>query len=147
MFLAECLLSTATKSQFLPLIVCFHGGSFDFEYFDATPEYSISQISGALGIPVVSIDRPGYGDTKQPSVSPSETATYAQIQGKYINDKILPKIWHEYGTQSEATAIVLLSHSVGAVMATISAAHAIGTDKYPLAGLITSGIGAEQNQK
>ncbi|KAJ5263233.1 hypothetical protein N7478_010838 [Penicillium angulare] len=128
-----------------PLLVCFHGGSYDSEYFDATPEYSITQISDALGIPVVSIDRPGYGDTTQPAIPQGETTTYAQVQGKYINEQILPRLWQEYGTQSEATAIVLLSHSIGAMMATISAACCAGTTKYPLAGLITSGIGAETN--
>ncbi|KAJ5101126.1 hypothetical protein N7456_007178 [Penicillium angulare] len=135
----------APGKGFCPLLVCLHGGSYDSEYFDATPEYSITQISDALGIPVVSIDRPGYGDSTQPALPQGESTTYAQVQGKYINEQILPRVWQEYGTQSGATAIVLLSHSIGAMMATISAACRTNTGNYPLAGLITSGIGAETN--
>ncbi|KAJ5090268.1 hypothetical protein N7532_008952 [Penicillium argentinense] len=52
-------------SQFLPLRVCVHGGSYDSEYWDAG-SYFITQISDALHIPVVAIDRPGYGETTPP---------------------------------------------------------------------------------
>ena len=136
-----------SDNRYLPLLVCLHGGSYDSEYFDASPEYSISRISNALGIPVVAIDRPGYGDTRQPEVPPTPDTSYAQLQGKFVNDKILPRLWQEYGVPSGAAAIVLLSHSIGGMMATVSAGSYKGTEGYPLAGFITSGIGAGLNPK
>jgi hypothetical protein len=68
---------------------------------------------------------------------------YADRQGKYITSTILPALWKEYGELSGASAVVLLAHSIGAMMATITAGSYIYT--YSLAGLITSGTGAEMN--
>jgi hypothetical protein len=64
--------------------------------------------------------------------------TYAERQGKYITSTILPALWKEYGELSSASAVVLLAHSVGAMMATIPAGSYTGTEGYSLAGLITS---------
>ncbi|KAJ6041162.1 hypothetical protein N7444_010067 [Penicillium canescens] len=67
--------------------------------------------------------------------------TCAERQGKYINSTNLSALWKEYGELSGASAVVLLAHSIGAMMATITAGSYTGTEGYSLAGLITSGIG------
>jgi pimeloyl-ACP methyl ester carboxylesterase len=50
----------------LPLIVYIHGASYDAEYYDAEyfdvdAQHSIFTIADQFGIPVIAIDRPGYG--------------------------------------------------------------------------------------
>ncbi|KAJ5612132.1 hypothetical protein N7510_005326 [Penicillium lagena] len=137
-----------SSSKFVPLLVCIHGGGYDSEYFDASPEYSITAVTKALGIPVVAIDRPGYGDSDPfqppiPSDGPRKDDTFAHQQGLYLNSYVLPAVWQEFGEKSGATAVVLLAHSIGAMMAISAAGQDSG--RYPLAGLITSGIGAELN--
>ncbi|KAJ5595559.1 uncharacterized protein N7459_001767 [Penicillium hispanicum] len=137
--------SKKPPTQFVPLLVCLHGGTYDSEYFDASPECSIGQISDALQVPVIAIDRPGYGEGHH-HVPPATTeVTYAQQQGRYINTKLLPALWRKYQPKSGATSIVIMGHSVGAMMATVAVGSYVGTEGYPLAGIITSGIGAEHD--
>ena len=130
--------------KFVPLIVCLHGGSYDAKYFDANEDYSIATVANFLNIPVISINRPGYGGSTLP---PKPTAGFGQAvpagqsQGKYLNSVVLPALWKEFG--SETTGIVLLSHSIGSMVATVTAGSYQGTEGYPLVGLITSGIGIE----
>ncbi|UKZ79982.1 hypothetical protein TrVFT333_007746 [Trichoderma virens FT-333] len=107
-----------------PLMVCMHGGSYDSEYFDV----------GA---------RPGYGGSKVVPVVGDDDATYAEAQGRYVNDVILPSLWDSFAKRAGATAIVLMAHSIGGMMATIAAGSYSGDDQYPLAGLIVSGIASE----
>lgn len=125
-----------------PLVVCIPGGSYDSRYFDVQGPQSIFNLSCCLNIPVIAIDRPGYGaSTLIPNV---ETApTYAQEQGIFMNLTVLPALWQTFGDRAAASAIVLLSHSIGAMIATIATGSYTGLESYPLAGLITSGIGAE----
>ncbi|KAK5465532.1 hypothetical protein LTS15_002095 [Exophiala xenobiotica] len=130
--------------EFVPLIVCLHGGSYDAEYFDCDPEHSIASVASALKIPVVSITRPGYcNSTNAPSQSDGDDKTYAQQQGHYLNSTVLPAVWKRYGPDSSATAVVLLSHSIGAMMAIIAAGFHASCQGYPLAGLILAGIGSK----
>lgn len=132
-------------TPFTPLVVCLHGGTYDSEYFDASPEYSIGQISGALQISVIAIDRPGYGEGQHHVPPATPEVTYAQQQGRYLNSTILPALWREYQAESGATSIVVMGHSVGAMMATVAVGSYVGTEGYSLAGLITSGIGVEHD--
>lgn len=136
---------TVNPDSPVPLLVCFHGGSYDSEYFDAREDLSIAQFSSSFGAPVIAINRPGYGEGIHHVPPVTSEVTYSQQQGIYINTVLLPAIWKEYGEKSGATAIVLLAHSIGAMMATITAGSYTGREGYPLAGLITSGIGAEIN--
>lgn len=129
----------------VPLIVCVPGGSYDASYFDANAEHSILVVSQNVGIPVISINRPCYG-TSTPVPPSSDGPTYAQAQGKYLDSTIFPALWKEYASQSGATGIVLIGHSIGAMMVTIAAGVHQETSNYPLVGLITSGIGTELEQ-
>lgn len=126
----------------LPLVVCVHGGSYDAAYFDMDPEHSVASISQALNIPVVAISRPGYGEsTPLPPITDNRSS--GEQQGQYLNTNILPALWANFGTRSGATCVVLLAHSIGAMVATIAAGCHTGTEGYTLAGLITSGIGVK----
>ncbi|KAJ5667090.1 hypothetical protein N7507_002954 [Penicillium longicatenatum] len=133
---------TPTTSKYRPLLVCVHGGSSDAEYFDMDQEHSISGISQALRIPVIAISRPSYGGST-PLRPLADGESWGEQQGHYLNSTILPSLWKEYGELSRATSVVLLAHSIGAMVATVAAGCHTGTGRYPLAGLITSGIGAE----
>lgn len=126
----------------VPLVVCVPGGSYDAEYFDIDPKYSVASISQALKIPVVAINRPGYGEsTALPPIADGRSS--GEQQGQYLNTTVLPALWSHFGTRSGATCVVLLAHSIGAMVATVAAGCHTGTEGYTLAGLITSGIGAE----
>ncbi|KAJ5171884.1 hypothetical protein N7492_004477 [Penicillium capsulatum] len=133
-------------NKYVPLIVCLHGGGADATYFDASPEYSIAAVSDPLGIPVIAINRPSYAESsRHPALPITDSDTYSEQHGRYLNSVVLPALWQEYGERSGAAGIVLLSHSVGAMVGTIIAGSYTGTEGYPLAGLITSGIGIEHD--
>jgi hypothetical protein len=58
--IARGLLSIPQSTQ-KPLLVGLHGGTYDAEYFDASPEYFITRVTDPLVIPVIALNRPGYG--------------------------------------------------------------------------------------
>ncbi|BCS23678.1 alpha/beta hydrolase [Aspergillus puulaauensis] len=130
------------SSHVRPLIVCIPGGSYDSRYFDVDGAQSIVSLSTSLNIPVIAIDRPGYG-ASTPTANTENASTYAQSQGRYLNSTILPAMWKAFAKRAQAPAIVLLSHSIGAMIATIAAGSYTGAEPYPLAGIITSGIGTQ----
>lgn len=135
-------LQTSKVARHIPLLVCVHGGSYDAEYFDMDPEHSVASISQALKVPVISISRPSYGgSTPLPPIA--DNRSWGEQQGQYLNATILPTLWKEFGTLSSTTCVVLLAHSIGAMVATIAAGCHTGTEGYTLAGLITSGIGVK----
>ena len=135
-------LQTSKVAKDIPLLVCVHGGSYDAEYFDMDPEHSVAGISQALKIPVISISRPSYGEST-PLSPTADNRSWGEQQGQYLNATILPALWKEFGTLSGATCVVLLAHSIGAMVATVAAGCHTGTEGYTLAGLITSGIGVK----
>lgn len=135
-----------------PLLICIHGASYNSEYFDANADYSWSILANTLNIPIVSIDRPGYGgSTEVPDqnvLGGADAPTPTQRQAKYINDNIIPRIWNDFGSRSGASSVVILGHSVGGMVAIQTAAYH-ATQKistYPLAGLIVSGVGCVSQQ-
>lgn len=130
-----------------PLIVAIHGGTYTASYFDANEEYSIRNISNALRIPVVCINRPGYDES---SVQPGNSGdTWCQSQGRFFHEMILPAIWEAYGgAKTNTTSIVLHGHSVGGGV-TIATAACYSNDPepdYPLSGIVTSGISWVQSK-
>ncbi|KAK6386503.1 hypothetical protein LTR65_008976 [Meristemomyces frigidus] len=129
----------------IPLVVTIHGGTYTASYYDADAAHTISNPAKALGIPVVSLTRPGYAEsTALPHLQEGET--WNQVHGTYIHELILPAIWKAYGAKSGATSIVLHSHSIGASIGiVVTALHNRNpsTAGYPLSGLVTSGIGAK----
>jgi pimeloyl-ACP methyl ester carboxylesterase len=66
-----------------PLVVAMHGGTCTSRYFDL-PGYSLVQRGGSVGIPVIAIDRPGYGGT---APLPDFTETVAR-QAEWLVDRV-----------------------------------------------------------
>ena len=128
--------------EYCPLIIGLHGGTYDSQYFDATPEVSASLASVAFGVPFIALDRPCYGETS--SILPIlKDSDFPQETGRWLHHHILPKLWSEIGIPNRCNCIVLLCHSLG-VMGGIVAAALHAQDKtplYPLGGLIASGMG------
>lgn len=130
------------SSEYYPLIVGLHGGTYDSQYFDATPKVSASLASVAFGVPFIAIDRPSYDGTS--SILPiPEDSSFHHETGCWMHRYILPKLWSEVGVPNRCSCIVLLCHSLGVMGGTVAAAlHAQDeTPLYPLGGLIASGFG------
>ncbi|KAJ5644527.1 hypothetical protein N7507_010538 [Penicillium longicatenatum] len=128
-----------------PLIIGLHGGSYNNQYFDATPKFSASLASTAFGVPFISIDRPSYGGTS--SILPlPQGSDFPRETGVWLHRYILPKLWSDFGAPNQCNCIVLLCHSLGVMGGIVAAAlHAQDrTPLYPLGGLIASGMGDTQ---
>ena len=79
------------------------------------------------------LTRPEYGSsTSVPENYIDNNTTYGQAQGIYLNKMVLPSLWKIFCERTGATAIVLLSHSIGAMVATISAGSYTGREGYPI---------------
>ncbi|KAB8231817.1 alpha/beta fold hydrolase [Aspergillus alliaceus] len=146
-------LQTSGTSRPVPLLVCIHGGSYDSEYFDIDSKHSIFELGRSLRIPVVAIDRPGYGgstaypDLKNEDIEERGT-TFSNEQGKYLDSIVFPALWKEFGPSSGAASMVVFPHSIGGMVAIIAAAMYANNDgkkQYPLTGLIVSGIGCKSH--
>ncbi|KIW22797.1 uncharacterized protein PV07_11061 [Cladophialophora immunda] len=133
---------TSTTPHYQPLIVGVHGGTYFSKYFDAGTTNSAVRLAETLGVPFVSINRPGYRDSTELPPVP-DGSTFLQEEGKYLHRYILPKIWQEFGLSSGATTIVMLAHSLGSPSSIVaSALHAKEPHpQYPHGGLIMSGWG------
>ena len=118
-----------TEAIDLPLVVALHGGTYTSAYFDL-PGYSLLDRAAALGIPVLAVDRPGYG------TSPALEGDDASIEGQArFLSKALQEAWQRYGAPTKG--ILLIGHSIGAAIATSIAAAPKG---FPLLGLAISGV-------
>jgi pimeloyl-ACP methyl ester carboxylesterase len=113
-----------------PLVIAIHGGTYSSAYFDV-PDYSLFEKAQHLNIPMIALDRPGYGHSDPLSAE----QTTIEGQASYIAP-LLREAWDRYG---EGTCgIVLIGHSIGAAIATVIASQ--NTD-LPLLGLAISGVG------
>ena len=136
--------SVKTSTPFKPLLVLIHGGTCTAHNFDVSPTNTASVEADNLGIPVVSINRPGYLESTALTEIP-ENSTYGQELGKTIYHKyLLPMLWEKFGKPAGCHSVVLLGHSMAA-MGMVIAAAAYADDespKYPLSGIILSGWGS-----
>lgn len=113
----------------LPVVVALHGGTYSSRYFDV-PGCSLIRRAEALGIPIVALDRPGYGNMSSVGGALSHSDAAVMLQGA------LDELWHRHGRGR--AGIVLLGHSIGAAIAfRIAARH----PRWPLLGVAASGIG------
>ena len=129
-----------------PLIVALHGGTYNCQYFDATPTHTASISSAAFGVPFRSIDRPCYGRTSSFLPVP-EGSDFNRETGSWLHNYILPALWTEFGVTNGCNCIVLLCHSLGVMGGTVAAAMHGQDEKplYPLGGMIASGLGDKQS--
>jgi pimeloyl-ACP methyl ester carboxylesterase len=116
----------------LPLLVALHGGTYTSEYFSVAggPAGSFLDIAGRNGFAVLTVDRPGYGES---SLLPENENTFAR-QAEILDGVIAEAldVW-------PATGVVLVGHSIGGMISLeIAARH----PQWPLLGVTTSGNGA-----
>ncbi|KEF57082.1 uncharacterized protein A1O9_07272 [Exophiala aquamarina CBS 119918] len=126
------------SSKTIPLLVCVPGGAYDSDYFDFEPKHSLRSLSKMLGIPVVCVDRPGYGESTDVS---NIGNTFIQRHGRWLNNLVLPSIWKEFSASLNASSIVLYGESIGGAVSTVAAGmYASDPPAYPLSGLVLSAM-------
>ena len=123
-------IASAPVASDYPLIVALHGGTYTSAYFDV-PGYSLLSRAEALGIPILAIDRPGYG-----SSTPLEPDDATHARNAEVLDAAIGSFWREHG--GGARGVVLIGHSIGGAIATLIAAR---QPAWPLLGLAVSGVG------
>ena len=124
----------ASRREGAPLVIAVHGGTYTSAYFDL-PGRSLLDAAEANGLPIVAIDRPGYGD------SPMLASDQMDITGQAtFLTGALDAIWQSHG--DGCRGIVLIGHSIGAAIAA-TIASTPGT--LPLLGMAISGIGLRTN--
>jgi len=116
----------------LPLLVALHGGTNTSEYFSVAggPAGSFLDIAGRNGFAVLTVDRPGYGESTLLTEEENTFARQAEILDGVIAEAL--DVW-------PATGVVLVAHSIGGMISLeIAARH----PRWPLLGVTTSGNGA-----
>jgi pimeloyl-ACP methyl ester carboxylesterase len=116
----------------LPLLVALHGGTYTSGYVSVAggPAGSFLDIAGRNGFAVLTVDRPGYGDS---TLLPEEDNTFAR-QAEILDGVIAEalQVW-------PAASVLLVGHSIGGMISLeIAARH----PRWPLIGVATSGNGA-----
>ena len=129
---AVCHHAPAAGIPGLPLLVALHGGTYTSEYFSVAggPAGSFLDIAGRNGFAVLTIDRPGYGESTLLPEDENTFARQAEILDGVIADAL--DVW-------PAAGVVLVAHSIGGMISLeIAARH----PRWPLLGVTTSGNGA-----
>ena len=75
----------------VPLIIALPGGTYTSTYFDI-PGYSLLDRAAALGIPIVALDRPGYGGSTPLAPEDSTIAKNADVL-----DQVIGELWEAWG--------------------------------------------------
>ncbi len=132
------------SSTSIPLLVLVHGGSCNSDFFDVNSKHSVRGFSQVLGVPVVTINRPGYAGTPARAADEAQaSATFVQHHGQWVHELALPAIWKEFSTSLNASSIVLYGESIGGAVCTVAAGlHARDPTQYKLAGLVLSAMGS-----
>ncbi len=127
----SCAVADGKNTSDTPLVVAIPGGSYTSAYFDLRG-HSLLDVAESMGVPVLAIDRPGYGS------SPSLSGAASSIQGQAeFLTSALKEAWQRYG--SSTRGIVLIGHSIGGAIATSIAAQ--NDSELPIIGLAVSGVG------
>ena len=111
-----------------PLVIAVHGGTYSSAYFDV-PGHSLLDRAALNGIPVLALDRHGYGET------PLHDDMSILGQAAALRDA-LAEVWERH--RGQAAGIVLIGHSIGAAI-TLGVASDPGD--LPVLGVAVSGIG------
>lgn len=103
---------TSERSEYCPLVVGLHGGTYSNQYYDVDLNHTAAIASNGAAIPFVAIDRPGYAGSSSISPDP-EGSTYQESDGACLHQFILPALWAEFGAPNGCNSIVLFCHSLG----------------------------------
>jgi len=112
----------------VPLVIAVHGGGYTSAYFDV-PGHSLLDRAAGLGVPIIAVDRPGYGGSS--SVSSDGSVFLANAAAL---DHLIAELWERYGTGT--AGVFLIGHSIGVP---ISMAIAARKPRWPLLGMALSG--------
>lgn len=122
------LLTRSPAAKDVPLIIALHGGTYNSTYFDI-PGYSLLDRAAALGIPILALDRPGYGGST--ALAPEESTI---LKNADVLNEVIGELWEAYGAGT--SGVVLIGHSIGgAIVTQIAANH----PTWPLLGMAVSG--------
>jgi pimeloyl-ACP methyl ester carboxylesterase len=122
------LLAGPPAAADVPLVIALHGGTYTSTYFDI-PGYSLLDRAAALGVPIVAIDRPGYGGSTP--LAPEESTI---LKNADVLDEVIGELWEAWG--SNTSGVVLIGHSIGGAIVTAIAAN---RPTWPLLGMAVSG--------
>ncbi|GAD91849.1 conserved hypothetical protein [Paecilomyces variotii No. 5] len=132
------------------LLVGVHGGTYSSSYFSAHPTDSLLRVASSLSLPVIAIDRPGYGgstplkDKNEDDDSAGSGNTYIQRQGDYLAKTILPSLCDQFREGIGFDHIVVYGHGVGALISLVCASvysQLCTKPEYSLIGLAVVGAG------
>jgi pimeloyl-ACP methyl ester carboxylesterase len=112
----------------VPLIIAIHGGTYTSEYFDIGG-YSLLDLAAGLGIPIVAVDRPGYGGSTAVDAGESIILRNAEVL-----DHVIAELWEAWGQGT--SGVFLIGHSIGGAVVTAIAAR---NPSWPLLGIAISG--------
>ncbi len=118
----------AESDEDTPLVIAVHGGGYSSAYFDV-PGYSLLDRAAALGVPIIAVDRPGYGGS-----SPVPAGGSVFLANAAALAHLIGELWQAHG--SGAAGVVLIGHSIGVP---ISLAIAARAPEWPLLGVAVSG--------
>lgn len=124
-----------------PLVVAIHGGAMSSYYWDPDAQHSLVPTAHQLSIPVIAVDRPGYRGSTGVPYKDTESGSTIIEQGRALADHIIPAIYSTYASQLGIRSIVLFGHSIGGAI-TIAAASLHDAKKFPLAGIVVTGVGS-----
>ena len=118
----------ATGDKDLPLVIAVHGGGYTSAYFDV-PDYSLLDRAAGLGLPIIAVDRPGYGGSSP--VSPDGSVLLANAAAL---EHLISELWAANGAGT--AGVFLIGHSIGAEISLLIAAR---KPPWPLLGIAVSG--------
>jgi len=111
-----------------PLVIAVHGGGYTSAYFDV-PGYSLLDRAAGLGIPIIAVDRPGYGGS-----SPVASDGSVFLANAAALDHLIAELWETDGAGT--AGVFLIGHSIGVP---ISMAIGAREPEWPLLGMALSG--------
>ena len=122
------LLGKTRAASAVPLVVAIHGGTYTHRYFDI-PGHSLIDQAGRLGIPIIALDRPGYGKSSPLPPAKADILTNAEVL-----DEVVGELWQEHGAHT--AGVFVIGHSIGGAVVTAMAAKG---PSWPLLGIAVSG--------
>lgn len=116
------------NNEDVPLVIALHGGGYTSAYFDVSA-YSLLDRAEGLGVPVIAIDRPGYGGS-----TPVPDGDAVFLANAALLDHVISDLWAEHGAGT--AGVFVIGHSIGAA---ITLAIAARQPSWPLLGIAVSG--------